>query len=97
MEASAAEAEAISLALAAAAAKAKARESMGEVESVERDRGAEATSSGKPPVTASAVSNITIKSSSVPVVNYSPPTGVRLHHRAVRYEKHSCGVYNCFV
>ncbi|OAE19356.1 hypothetical protein AXG93_2451s1010 [Marchantia polymorpha subsp. ruderalis] len=97
VEASAAEAEAISLALAAAAAKAKARESMGEVESVERDRGAEATSSGKPPVTASAVSNITIKSSSVPVVNYSPPTGVRLHHRAVVVAAESGGALGGLV
>ncbi|KAI3797869.1 hypothetical protein L1987_33133 [Smallanthus sonchifolius] len=67
VEASAAEAEAITATLAAA----KARHSNGEVELPDRDRGAEATPSGKP-----------IKPDA-DVANNSPPTGVRLHHRAV--------------
>ncbi|KAI3775967.1 hypothetical protein L1987_45727 [Smallanthus sonchifolius] len=67
VEASAAEAEAIAATLAAA----KARQSNGEVELPDRDRGAEATPSGKQ-----------IKSDP-DVANNSAPTGVRLHHRAV--------------
>ncbi|KAK4440550.1 Serine/threonine-protein phosphatase BSL3 [Sesamum alatum] len=71
VEASAAEAEAISATLAAA----KAREVNGEVEPPDRDRGAEATPSGK------QISTL-IKPDSV-VSNNSAPPGVRLHHRAV--------------
>ncbi|XP_011088984.1 serine/threonine-protein phosphatase BSL3 isoform X2 [Sesamum indicum] len=71
VEASAAEAEAISATLAAA----KAREVNGEVELPDRDRGAEATPSGK------QISTL-IKPDSV-VSNNSAPPGVRLHHRAV--------------
>ncbi|KAL6506501.1 Serine/threonine-protein phosphatase bsl2 [Orobanche gracilis] len=71
VEAAAAEAEAISATMAAA----KARQVKGEVELPGRDRGAEATPSGKqiPVLTEpdSAVSN-----------NFTP-AGVRLHHRAV--------------
>ncbi|KAL6511070.1 hypothetical protein OROGR_022194 [Orobanche gracilis] len=71
VEAAAAEAEAIS----ATMASAKARQVNGEVELPDRDRGAEATPSGKqiPMLTKpdSAVSN-----------NFTP-AGVRLHHRAV--------------
>ena len=74
MEASTAEAEAISAALAAAEAKSR-HQNNGEFEphSPDRDRGAEATPSGKPPSSPS--------SAAIPV--QTPPTGVRLHHRAV--------------
>ncbi|XP_071705693.1 serine/threonine-protein phosphatase BSL3-like [Rutidosis leptorrhynchoides] len=68
VEASAAEAEAITATLAAA----KARQSNGEVDHPDRDRGAEATASGKQ----------MIKPDPDLAIN-SPPTGVRLHHRAV--------------
>ncbi|XP_076944051.1 serine/threonine-protein phosphatase BSL3-like [Bidens hawaiensis] len=68
VEASAAEAEAIAKTLAAA----KARQSNGEVDLPDRDRGAEATPSGKQ----------MIKPESDVVTN-SAPTGIRLHHRAV--------------
>ncbi|KAL8211395.1 hypothetical protein R6Q57_005832 [Mikania cordata] len=67
VEASAAEAEAIAATLAAA----KARQSNGEVELPDRDRGAEATPSGNP------------INPDPNVANNSAPTGVRLHHRAV--------------
>ncbi|GFP97174.1 serine/threonine-protein phosphatase bsl3 [Phtheirospermum japonicum] len=70
VEAAAAEAEAITAALAAA----KARQSNGEVELPDRDRGAEATPSGK------QISTL-IKPDSA--VSNSPSAGVRLHHRAV--------------
>ncbi|KAK6926500.1 hypothetical protein RJ641_008219 [Dillenia turbinata] len=72
VEASAAEAEAISATLAAA----KARQVNGEVELPDRDRGSEATPSGKP------ISSL-IKVSDSPLANNLAPTGVRLHHRAV--------------
>lgn len=71
VKASAAEAEAISATLAAA----KARQVNGEVESPDRDRGAEATPSGK------QLSSIKIPDSAGP--NSIAPAGVRLHHRAV--------------
>ncbi|KAK6163653.1 hypothetical protein DH2020_000517 [Rehmannia glutinosa] len=71
VEAAAAEAEAISATLAAA----KARQVNGEVELPDRDRGAEATPSGKQITTL-------IKPDSA-VSNNSAPPGVRLHHRAV--------------
>ncbi|XP_010557449.1 PREDICTED: serine/threonine-protein phosphatase BSL2 [Tarenaya hassleriana] len=71
VEASAAEAEAISATLAAA----KARQVNGEVELPDRDRGAEATPSGKP--TSSLIKPDSAASNNV------PPAGVRLHHRAV--------------
>ncbi|XP_056863742.1 serine/threonine-protein phosphatase BSL3 isoform X1 [Raphanus sativus] len=71
VEASAAEAEAISATLAAA----KARQVNGEVEQPDRDRGAEATPSGKP-------SSSLIKPDSA-VSTSVIPAGVRLHHRAV--------------
>ncbi|KAG8644121.1 hypothetical protein MANES_11G101700v8 [Manihot esculenta] len=70
VEASAAEAEAITATLAAA----KARQVNGEVELPERDRGAEATPSGK------QISTL-IKPDSA--VSNSIAPGVRLHHRAV--------------
>ena len=70
VEASAAEAEAISATLAAA----KARQVNGEVELPDRDRGAEATPSGKP------ISSL-VKPDSAGSNNIAP--GVRLHHRAV--------------
>lgn len=82
VEASAAEAEAISVALAAAAAKARERNPNLESQLIERDRGAEATSSGSLPISTSFSPVISIKASSVPA--FSPPAGVRLHHRAVR-------------
>lgn len=71
VEAAAAEAEAITAALAAA----KARQVNGEVELPDRDRGAEATPSGK------QISSL-IKPDSA-LTNNSAPAGVRLHHRAV--------------
>ncbi|KAK4286300.1 hypothetical protein QN277_002872 [Acacia crassicarpa] len=71
VEASAAEAEAISATLAAA----KARQENGEVELPDRDRGAEATPSGKP------ISSLIMPDSGGP--NNIIPGGVRLHHRAV--------------
>ncbi|WJX73798.1 Serine/threonine-protein phosphatase bsl3 [Trifolium repens] len=71
VEASAAEAEAISAALAAA----KARQENGEVELPDRDRGAEATPSGKH--TSSLIKPDSVGS------NNSASGGVRLHHRAV--------------
>ncbi|KAK4482756.1 hypothetical protein RD792_009924 [Penstemon davidsonii] len=71
VEAAAAEAEAISATLAAA----KARQGNGEVELPDRDRGAEATPSGK------QISTL-IKPDSA-MSNNSIPPGVRLHHRAV--------------
>ncbi|CAN4099037.1 unnamed protein product [Withania somnifera] len=72
VEASAAEAEAIAATLAAAKAR---QQGNGEVELPDRDRGAEATPSGKQ---ASTV----IKPDSA-LSNNSVPAGVRLHHRAV--------------
>ncbi|KAF9595927.1 hypothetical protein IFM89_006208 [Coptis chinensis] len=73
VEAAAAEAEAISATLAAA----KARQVNGEVEQLpDRDRGAEATPSGKQIPTL----NKTLDSV---LPNNTPPPGVRLHHRAV--------------
>ncbi|KAL5151986.1 Serine/threonine-protein phosphatase BSL2 [Glycine soja] len=71
VEASAAEAEAISAALAAA----KARQENGEVELPDRDRGAEATPSGKE--TSSLIKPDSVGSNNI------TPGGVRLHHRAV--------------
>ncbi|KAK8479091.1 hypothetical protein V6N11_074285 [Hibiscus sabdariffa] len=72
VEASAAEAEAISATLAAA----KARQVNGKVELPDRDRGAEATPSGKQTST-----SIKMPDSSWP--NNATPAGVRLHHRAI--------------
>ncbi|XP_070033699.1 serine/threonine-protein phosphatase BSL3 isoform X1 [Nicotiana tomentosiformis] len=72
VEASAAEAEAITATLAAAKAR---QQGNGEVELPDRDRGAEATPSGKQAPTL-------IKPDSV-LSNNSVPAGVRLHHRAV--------------
>ncbi|XWS28498.1 hypothetical protein CRYUN_Cryun25bG0074800 [Craigia yunnanensis] len=72
VEASAAEAEAISATLAAA----KARQVNGEVELPNRDRGAEATPSGKQMSTL-------IKMPDSTGSNNIAPAGVRLHHRAV--------------
>ena len=71
VEAAAAEAEAITATLAAA----KARQVNGEVELMERDRGPEATPSGK------QISTL-IKPDSA-ASNNSASAGVRLHHRAV--------------
>ncbi|KAK1310346.1 hypothetical protein QJS10_CPA08g00026 [Acorus calamus] len=72
VEASAAEAEAISATLAAA----KARQMNGEAELPDRDRGAEATPSGK------SISTLIKVPEPVPSNSNQPP-GVRLHHRAV--------------
>ncbi|RRT81749.1 hypothetical protein BHE74_00026311 [Ensete ventricosum] len=73
VEASAAEAEAISATLAAA----KARQVNGEVEQLpDRDRGSEATPSGK------LISSM-VKVPDPSAAANTPPTGVRLHHRAV--------------
>ena len=80
MEASAAEAEAISAALAKAS-----REQNGEIDkqSLDRDRGAEATPSGKPPQASSAALVALNRASMANTITHTPPTGVRLHHRAV--------------
>lgn len=72
VEASAAEAEAITATLAAA----KARQINGEVELPDRDRGAEATPSGK------QISS-PMKMPDSAGLNDIAPAGVRLHHRAV--------------
>lgn len=84
VEASAAEAEAISAALAASAAKA-AREQNGEVEqqSNDKDRGGESTPNGKPPQASSAALMALNRASMASTITHTPPTGVRLHHRAV--------------
>ncbi|KAF7805758.1 serine/threonine-protein phosphatase BSL3 [Senna tora] len=74
VEASAAEAEAISATLAAAKAR-QVNGEVGEVDLPDRDRGAEATPSGKP------ISSL-IKPDSAGSNNITPG-GVRLHHRAV--------------
>ncbi|OMO77027.1 hypothetical protein COLO4_25405 [Corchorus olitorius] len=74
VEASAAEAEAISATL--AAAKARQGQVNGEVELPDRDRGAEATPSGKQMSTL-------IKMPDSAGANNVAPAGVRLHHRAV--------------
>ncbi|PWA55974.1 BRI1 suppressor 1 (BSU1)-like 3 [Artemisia annua] len=71
VEASAAEAEAIAKTLAAA----KARQSNGEVDLPDRDRGAEATPSGK------QISTLIKPEPDVGTI--SAPAGIRLHHRAV--------------
>ncbi|KAH9659513.1 serine/threonine-protein phosphatase BSL3 [Citrus sinensis] len=68
VQASAAEAEAISATLAAV----KARQVNGEVELPDRDRGAEATPSGKQMIKPDSAGS-----------NSIAPAGVRLHHRAV--------------
>lgn len=74
VEASAAEAEAISAAL--AAAKARQENGLnGEVELPDRDRGAEATPSGKH--TSSLIKPDSVGSNNI------ASGGVRLHHRAV--------------
>lgn len=87
VEASAAGAEAINKALKAAEAKAAAaHDANGDAENggPDRDRGAEATPSGKPPASpASALTGIH-KSPHADGGHTPPPTGVRLHHRAVR-------------
>lgn len=94
VEASAAEAEAINKALKAAEAKAAAaRDANGvtEIPGPDRDRGAEATPSGKPPASPSSAlmgMNKLIHADGGPT---PPPTGVRLHHRAVSMSKsHRC-------
>ncbi|CAM6093842.1 unnamed protein product [Calypogeia fissa] len=94
VEASAAEAEAISLALAAAAAKARERNPNLESQLIERDRGAEATSSGSSPISTSF--SPVIKTSSVSSFS-APPTGVRLHHRAVVVAAESGGALGGLV
>ena len=85
VEASAAEAEAISATLAAA----KARQINGEVEQLpDRDRGSEATPSGKPISSMDKVPD--------PFANNTPPAGVRLHHRAVSVVRQHVG-YSLFL
>jgi diadenosine tetraphosphatase ApaH/serine/threonine PP2A family protein phosphatase len=89
VEASAAEAEAISAAL--AAAEAKSREQNG-------DLGADATGSGKPPSSPSsaALMSLNRQSMATPPV-HTPPTGVRLHHRAVVVAAESGGALGGLV
>jgi protein phosphatase len=88
VQASAAEAEAMSAALAAAEARAAAaRESTGEAGekyTSDRDRGSDATSSGKPPASPSSAALIALNRACISgSLNHTPPTGVRLHHRVV--------------
>lgn len=84
MEASTAEAEAISAALAAAEAKSRHQNGEFEPHSPDRDRGAEATPSGKPPSSPSSAALISLNRASMATTPVqTPPTGVRLHHRAV--------------
>ncbi|OIV99257.1 hypothetical protein TanjilG_06562 [Lupinus angustifolius] len=85
VEASAAEAEAISATLAAA----KARQENGEVELPDRDRGAEATPSGK------QISSLIKTDSAGP--NNITSGGVRLHHRAVVVAAESGGALGGMV
>ncbi|GAB2214835.1 hypothetical protein Drorol1_Dr00019199 [Drosera rotundifolia] len=85
VEASAAEAEAITAALAAA----KARYVNGEVELPDRDRGSEASPSGKP---ISALS----KADSAAMDN-TPTIGIRLHHQAVVVAAETGGVLGGMV
>lgn len=89
VEASAAEAEAISAALAAA----KARQSNGEVDqtSVADDPATDASATGKPPQMSVS------KAQLGPIENLSPPTDVRLHHRAVVVAAESGGVLGGLV
>ncbi|XP_075075538.1 serine/threonine-protein phosphatase BSL3 isoform X3 [Nicotiana tabacum] len=86
VEASAAEAEAITATLAAAKAR---QQGNGEVELPDRDRGAEATPSGKQAPTL-------IKPDSI-LSNNSVPAGVRLHHRAVVVAAESGGALGGMV
>lgn len=80
VEASAAEAEAISAAL--AAAEAKSRKQNGEID--KQGPGAEATQNGKPPSSpTSALIALNRASNTNGSISHTPPTGVRLHHRAV--------------
>lgn len=83
MEASAAEAEAISAALAASAAAKAAREQNGEIDQQSLDRVAETTPNGKPPQSSSAALMALNRASMANTTTHTPPTGVRLHHRAV--------------
>lgn len=85
MEASAAEAEAISAAIAASAAAKAAREQNGDVDqqNLDTDRGAETTPNGKPPQASSAALMALNRASMANTITHTPPTGVRLHHRAV--------------
>jgi len=86
VEASAAEAEAINNALKAAEAKAAAsRQANGEVEAGGRDRddGADATPRGKS-AASPAASLMGLNKPPLADVPRTPPTDVRLHHRAVR-------------
>jgi len=84
VEASTAEAEAISAALAAAEAKSRHQKEEFEPHGPDRDRGAEATPSGKPPSSPSSAALISMNGASMATTPVqTPPTGVRLHHRAV--------------
>ncbi|KAJ7571101.1 hypothetical protein O6H91_01G148500 [Diphasiastrum complanatum] len=79
VEASAAEAEAISIALAKAAAQ---RQANGEVSTPERDRGAEASTSGAISTPFSALKAVN-KGTNGSATSNAAPTCVRLYHRAV--------------
>lgn len=83
MEASTAEAEAISAALAAAEAKSRDQNGETETHGPDRDRGAEAAPSGKPPPSPSSALMSLNRASMGTTPVLTPPTGVRLHHRAV--------------
>ncbi|BFI43554.1 protein phosphatase [Marchantia polymorpha subsp. ruderalis] len=94
VKASAAEAEAISAALAAATARHNNGES--DKESVERDRGAEASPSGKS-LTSSSAGVLPSKTALVTSSSHPPPVGVRLHHRAVVVAAESGGALGGLV
>ncbi|KAG0626776.1 hypothetical protein M758_2G150700 [Ceratodon purpureus] len=98
VEASTAEAEAISAALAAAEAKSRDQNGGIEAHSSDRDRGAEAATSGKPPSSPSSAALMSLNRASMgstPV--HTPPTGVRLHHRAVVVAAESGGALGGLV
>ncbi|XP_024378190.1 serine/threonine-protein phosphatase BSL3 [Physcomitrium patens] len=99
VEASAAEAEAISAALAASAAAKALREQNEEIEkqTPERDRGVESTSTAKPPQASSAALMALNRASMAATVTHTPPTGVRLHHRAVVVAAESGGALGGLV
>ncbi|KAG0587819.1 hypothetical protein KC19_2G193700 [Ceratodon purpureus] len=98
VEASTAEAEAISAALAAAEAKSRDQNGGIEAHSSDRDRGAEAATSGKPPSSPASAALMSLNRASMgstPV--HTPPTGVRLHHRAVVVAAESGGALGGLV
>lgn len=97
VEASTAEAEAISAALAAAEAKSRDQNGETETHGPDRDRGAEAAPSGKPPPSPSSALMSLNRASMGTTPVLTPPTGVRLHHRAVVVAAESGGALGGLV